>query len=170
MNYELFLLGKTHLKACGFRSKHIFMAFWRSSSFSNVLKHSLQLQLEQNSPLAKQSQYSFKHCDFVQLQCFRRMPIIKNKYFDSKLKNPCENRKSQHGLNQCVNNMGYVPSIGSGEGNFKVEYIKFDWFGSGDFDLRSVLKLYVRATENFLGALDGDSGSSFVSVISKDSL
>lgn len=63
-----------------------------------------------------------------------------------------------------------VPSMGSGEGNFNVEYIKFDWFGSGNFDLRSVLKLYVRETENFRGALDGDNGSSFDSVISKESL
>lgn len=65
------------MKACGFRSKHIFMAFWRSSSFSSVLKHSLQLQFEQNSPFAKQSQYNFKHWDFVQLQCFRRIPKFK---------------------------------------------------------------------------------------------
>lgn len=32
-----------------------------------VLQQSLQLQSLQNSPLAKHSQYSFRHCDLVQL-------------------------------------------------------------------------------------------------------
>lgn len=57
--------------------------------------------------------------------------------------------------------------MGSGDGNFNVEYIKFD--GSGDLDLRSVLRLYVRDAY-FLGALDGDNGSSCASVISNESL
>lgn len=47
------------------------MAFCRSSSCSRLLKQLLQLQLWQNSPLAKQSQYNFRHWDFVQLQGFR---------------------------------------------------------------------------------------------------
>lgn len=70
------------------------MAFCRSSSFSRVLKHSLQLQFEQNSPFAKQSQYNFKHCDFVQLQCFRRIPNIEQKK-TIKMKMPEEGEKQQ---------------------------------------------------------------------------
>ena len=58
------------LKALGFLSKHCFICFWRSSSCCRLLKQLLQLQLKQNSPLAKQSQYSFRHCDLVQLHGF----------------------------------------------------------------------------------------------------
>lgn len=46
------------------------MAFWRSFSFERLLEQFVQLQPLQNSPLAKQSQYSFKHCDLVQLHGF----------------------------------------------------------------------------------------------------
>ena len=44
-------------KAMGFLSKHDLMALDRSSSCSRLLAQLLQLQLWQNSPLAKQSQY-----------------------------------------------------------------------------------------------------------------
>lgn len=55
--------------------------------------------------------------------------------------------------------------MGSGDGNFSVEYIKFDWLGSGDLDLRSVLKLYVRDANFF-----DEIGSSLMSEISNESL
>lgn len=56
--------------ASGFLSRHWVMAFWRSFSFDRLLKQFVQLHPLQNSPLAKQSQYNFKHCDFVQLHGF----------------------------------------------------------------------------------------------------
>jgi hypothetical protein len=58
----------TYLNAFGLRSKHNWIASFLSLSLASVLKQSLQLQPPQNSPFAKQSQYNFKHCDFVQLQ------------------------------------------------------------------------------------------------------
>lgn len=61
------ILGR---KASGFLSRHCDIAFWRSFSFERLLKQFVQLQPLQNSPFAKQSQYNFKHCDFVQLHGF----------------------------------------------------------------------------------------------------
>ncbi len=55
------------------------MAFCLSSSCSRLLKQLLQLQLWQNSPLAKQSQYSLRHWDLVQLQGFLGLtPVASN--------------------------------------------------------------------------------------------
>ena len=45
------------LKALGLRSKHCLIDFCRCFSCARLLKQLLQLQLLQNSPLAKQSQY-----------------------------------------------------------------------------------------------------------------
>lgn len=59
------------LKACGFLSRLDLMARLRSASWSRLLWQSLQLQSRQNSPFAKQSQYNFRHWDFVQLHVFR---------------------------------------------------------------------------------------------------
>ena len=50
----VFTLG---LKALGLRSKHCLIDFCRCFSCARLLKQLLQLQLLQNSPLAKQSQY-----------------------------------------------------------------------------------------------------------------
>lgn len=58
------------------------------------------------------------------------------------------------------------PSMGSGDGNFSVEYMRPDAFGSGDLDFRSPLKLYARDENGFFG----DIVSSLVSVISNESL
>ena len=45
------------LKALGLRSRHCFIDFCRCFSCARLLKQLLQLQLLQNSPFAKQSQY-----------------------------------------------------------------------------------------------------------------
>ena len=39
----------------------------------------IRLQLLQNSPLAKHSQYSLRHCDFVQLHGFRGFTPVDSK-------------------------------------------------------------------------------------------
>lgn len=62
---ETLILG---LKACGFRSKVALMASLRTPSASIVLRQLAQLQPLQYWLAAKQSQYSFKHLDFMQLQ------------------------------------------------------------------------------------------------------
>ena len=97
MEYELTcpIFG---LNAPGFRSRHCLMAFCLCFSLSRLFMQLLQLQLWQNSPLAKHSQYleklttkssniilrakkcrkfrqigisySFRQCDFVQLHGF----------------------------------------------------------------------------------------------------
>lgn len=65
--------------ALGLRSKHCLIARCLDSSCARLLKQLLQLQLLQNSPLAKHSQYNFKHCDFVQLQGLRGLtPVDSN--------------------------------------------------------------------------------------------
>ena len=49
------------------------------SSCDKLLKQLLQLQLLQNSPLAKHSQYNFKHWDLVQLHGLRGLtPVDSN--------------------------------------------------------------------------------------------
>lgn len=65
------------LNALGFRSNDDLIARLRSASWSKLLWQSLQLQSRQNSPLAKQSQYSFKHIDFVQLQGFLLLDALR---------------------------------------------------------------------------------------------
>mmetsp|Transcript_3504 Transcript_3504/g.7701 ORF Transcript_3504/g.7701 Transcript_3504/m.7701 type:complete len:246 (-) Transcript_3504:81-818(-) len=57
------------LKASGFLSTMLFMAWSRSARLDSILEQSLQLQLSlQNSVRRKQSQYIFRHRLFLQLQ------------------------------------------------------------------------------------------------------
>lgn len=62
------------LNALGFLSRIIAMVSLRIDSFSLLLQHPLQLQFLQYSPLAKHSQYNFKHLEFLQLQFF--LPVF----------------------------------------------------------------------------------------------
>ena len=65
--------------ALGLRSKHCLIARCLDSSCAKLLKQLLQLQLLQNSPLAKHSQYNFKHWDLVQLHGLRGLtPVDSN--------------------------------------------------------------------------------------------
>lgn len=59
-------------KAMGFLSKQDLIARERSSSWSKLLAQLLQLQLWQNSPLAKQSQYLEKDVQYI---CETQSPI-----------------------------------------------------------------------------------------------
>ena len=58
------------LKALGFLSRIAAIVSLRTDSFSMLLQQLLQLQFLQYSPLAKHSQYSFRHLEFLQLQFF----------------------------------------------------------------------------------------------------
>ena len=58
------------LNAFGFLSRIAEIVSLRTDSFSILLQHPLQLQFLQYSPLAKHSQYNFKHLEFLQLQFF----------------------------------------------------------------------------------------------------
>lgn len=58
------------LNALGFLSSIMAIVSLRIDSFSILLQQPLQLQFLQYSPLAKHSQYNFKHFEFLQLQFF----------------------------------------------------------------------------------------------------
>jgi hypothetical protein len=62
------------LNATGFLSKIAAIVSFLTDSFSILLQHPLQLQFLQYSPLAKHSQYSFRHLEFLQLQFF--LPLL----------------------------------------------------------------------------------------------
>ncbi len=52
-------------------------------AFSTVLAQPVQLQLLQYMPAAKQSQYSFRHLDFLQWQCFGALQQQQGEIFSS---------------------------------------------------------------------------------------
>ena len=58
------------LNAFGFLSSVCSIACCRSCALSNEFLHAKQLQSSQYRPLAKHSQYSFKHFEFLQLHFF----------------------------------------------------------------------------------------------------
>ena len=65
---KLAILGRN---ALGFLSRMAAMVSLRMDSFSMLLLQPLQLQFLQYSPLAKHSQYNFRHFEFLQLQFLR---------------------------------------------------------------------------------------------------
>ena len=70
MFYCIFTFEILGLKALGFLSNIAEIVSFLRASFSILLQHPLQLQFLQYSPLAKHSQYSFRHFEFLQLQLF----------------------------------------------------------------------------------------------------